>query len=103
MDNGKIPSATNNPNHVERYIKLTNQNTGEYLILPLAGSKGDKVTHNNPEFGLRMVLWSDSESPTGGYAWSHKVDYGKTINTSGAVRKEQLQKEAFAPVRCVKK
>ena len=104
VNNGKIPSATNNPNHVERYIKLANRDTGEYLILPLAGSKGDKATHNNPEFGLRMVLWSNSGSPMGGYAWSHKVDYGKTtINTRGSVSKEQLQKEAFAPVRCVKK
>lgn len=104
VNNGKVPSTTNNPNHAERYIKLTNRDTGEYLILPLAGSKGDKATHSNPEFGLRMVLWANSGSPMGGHAWSYKVDYGKTtINQRGSVGKSQLQKEAFAPVRCVKK
>lgn len=104
VNNGKVPSTTNNPNHAERYIKLTNRDTGEYLILPLAGSKGDKATHSNPEFGLRMVLWANSGSPMGGHAWSYKVDYGKTtINQRGSVSKSQLQKEAFAPVRCVKK
>lgn len=104
VNNGKIPSATNNSDHAERYLRLTNYNTGEYLILPLAGSKGDKSTSNNPEFGRRIVLWSNSDSPIGGHAWSYKIDYGNaTVNIRDERSKFQLQQEAFASVRCVKK
>lgn len=103
VNTGKVPSATNNPDHAERYVKLTKQDTGEYLILPLAGSKGDKSTTGNPEFGRRVVLWGNAESPAGGHAWAYKIDYNMIINTRGAVSKAQLPKESFASVRCVKK
>lgn len=40
----------------QHYVKFTSEDTGRYLIIPLAGGKGDKSTTNNPSFGKRAVL-----------------------------------------------
>lgn len=85
----------------QRYVKFTAEDTGRYLIIPLAGGKGDKSTSNNPAFGKRAVLWTNSNAGCpGGYALAYWMKFEN--NESTAITEERLQMEAFASVRCVK-
>lgn len=82
-----------------RYLKLTSDGGG-YLIIPLAGSKGDKSTTNNPGFGQRAVLWTDDNTGMqGGWARTHTVEYN---NGSPRMAASRLQMEGFASVRCIR-
>lgn len=97
-------SAINVPTGVTgtpRYVKLTAESDGRYLIIPLAGNKGDKSTTNNPGFGQRAVMWTnDNSGQYGGWARTHSI-----ILSGSAANFQQtsLQMEAFASVRCLKK
>ena len=86
----------------QHYVKFTSEDTGRYLIIPLAGGKGDKSTTNNPAFGKRAVLWtSERNGCPGGYAWAYWLPFEGKETT--AITERQLQMEAFASLRCVKK
>ena len=86
----------------QHYVKFTSEDTGRYLIIPLAGGKGDKSTTNNPSFGKRAVLWtSERNGCPGGYAWTYWLPFEGKETT--AIAERQLQMEAFASLRCVKK
>lgn len=86
----------------QRYVKLAAEGSDRSLIIPLAGNKGDKSTSNNPGFGMRAVLWSNNrEGCPGGYAWAYWLPFEAAA--SAAVAEQQLQMEAFASVRCVRK
>lgn len=83
------------------YVKFTSEDTGRYLIIPLAGGKGDKSTSNNPAFGKRAVLWTNSnQGCPGGYALAYWFPFEG--NESTTIVEQRLQMEAFASVRCVK-
>ena len=86
----------------QHYVKFTSEETNRYIIIPLAGGKGDKSTTNNPAFGKRAILWSnDRNGCPGGYAWTYWLPFeGKDSTT---MIEKQLQMEAFASVRCIKK
>lgn len=85
----------------QRYVKFTSEETGRSLIIPLAGGKGDKSSTNNPSFGKRAVLWTNSNSGCpGGYALAYWMKFENEDATT--ITEERLQMEAFASVRCVK-
>ena len=95
------PATSTNVGGTQRYVKLTSQATGNYLILPLAGSKGDKSTAADPQFGHRVMLWTNSNSgASGGHAWSCMMDFQGYSSTRMA--DYQLPAEGFTTVRCVK-
>lgn len=86
----------------QHYVKLASKDTERTLFIPLAGGKGDKSTSNNPSFGKRAVLWtSERNGCPGGYAWAYWLPFEGKDTT--LIKKQQLQMEAFASVRCVKK
>ncbi len=88
-------------NGVCRYVKLTSQATGNCLILPLAGYKGDKSTAASSNFGRDMVFWgNDNQGCPGGYARAMRFmfNWGNACNAEVF----QFQMEAFAAVRAVK-
>lgn len=86
----------------QHYVKFTSEETKHCLIIPLVGGKGDKTTSNNPGFGKRAVLWaSERNGCPGGYAWAYWLPFEGAERTT--IKKQQLQMEAFASVRCVKK
>lgn len=86
----------------QHYVKFTSEDTGRYLIIPLAGGKGDKSTSNNPSFGKRAVLWtSQRDGCPGGYAWAYWMQFEGKDST--VIAEQRLQMEAFASLRCVKK
>ncbi|MDE5732635.1 MAG: fibrobacter succinogenes major paralogous domain-containing protein, partial [Bacteroidales bacterium] len=59
-------------------------------------------TTNNPAFGKRAVLWtSGRDGCPGGYAWAYWLPFEG--NETAVIAERQLQMEAFASVRCVKK
>ena len=83
------------------YVKFTSMDTRRFLIIPLAGNKGDKSTAADPGFGLRAALWTDSNNGCpGGHALARWMRFeGKTATK---INEESLPMEAFASVRCVK-
>ncbi|MDE6553276.1 MAG: hypothetical protein K2K98_10015 [Muribaculaceae bacterium] len=88
-------------NGVCRYVKLTSQETGNCLILPLAGYKGDKSTAASSNYGRDMVFWgNDNQGCPGGYARAMRFmfNWGNACNAEVF----QFQMEAFAAVRAVK-
>lgn len=86
----------------QRYVKFTSGDTGNTLIIPLAGGKGDKSTTNNPSFGMRAVLWaSENTGCSGGYAMAFWLPFENAETTTA--KRQQLQMEAFASLRCVRK
>ncbi|MDC2231792.1 fibrobacter succinogenes major paralogous domain-containing protein [Bacteroides thetaiotaomicron] len=86
----------------QHYVKFTSEDTGRSLIIPLAGSKGDKSSSNNPAFGKRAVLWTNERNGLpGGYAWAYWLPFEGA--ETAVIKKQRLQMEAFASVRCVKK
>lgn len=85
----------------QRYVKFTSEETGRSLFIPLAGSKGDKSTSNNPAFGKRAVIWTDSnQGCPGGHALTYTMKFENDETT--VISEDRLQMEAFASVRCVK-
>ena len=98
---GKLSTPTG-VTGTQHYVKFTSEETKRCLIIPLAGRKGDKTTSNNPGFGRRAVLWaSERNGCPGGYAWAYWLPFEGAERTT--IKKQQLQMEAFASVRCVKK
>ncbi len=97
---GDVVTPTN-VNGVCRYLKFISQETGNCLILPLAGYKGDKSTAASSNFGRDGVYWSN-ENPNcpGGYARAYRFlfNWGDKCN----MQEFQFQMEAFAYVRAVK-
>lgn len=97
---GDVVTPTN-VNGVRRYLKFVSEETGNCLILPLAGYKGDKSTAASANFGRDGVYWS-SENPNcpGGYARAYRFmfNWGDQCN----MQEFQFQMEAFAYVRAVK-
>lgn len=86
---------------VGRYIKFTSDDTGNYLILPLAGYKGDKSTAASPNFGRDAVYWTNNrDNCWGGYARAYRFMFN--WGESCAMEEFQFQMEAFAYVRAIK-
>lgn len=97
---GDVVTPTN-VNGVCRYMKLTSQQTGNCLILPLAGYKGDKSTAMSSNFGRDMVYWgNDNPGCPGGYARAMRFMF----NWGNECTAEEFQwpMEAFSYVRAVK-
>lgn len=97
---GDVVTPTN-VNGVCRYLKFISEETGNTLILPLAGYKGDKSTAMSSNFGRDVVIWSNSnESCPGGYARAYRFlfNWGNQCQ----MQDFQFQMEAFAYVRAVK-
>lgn len=88
-------------NGVCRYLKLTSEETGNYLILPLGGYKGDKSTAMSSNYGRDMVYWSNNcTNCNGGHARAMRFMF----NWGNSCTAEEFQwpMEAFAYVRAVK-
>lgn len=86
---------------VPRYMKFTSNDTGNVLILPIAGYKSDKSTAANPLFGKDVVYWTNSNaSCKGGHARAFRFmfNYGETSKMD----EFQWPMEAFAYVRAIK-
>ncbi|MDE6335858.1 MAG: hypothetical protein K2L34_04735, partial [Muribaculaceae bacterium] len=84
-----------------RYMKFTSNDTGNVLILPIAGWKGDKSTAANPTFGKDAVYWTNSNvSCWGGHARAFRFMF----NWGDEAKMEEFQfaMEAFAYVRAIK-
>lgn len=87
-----------------RYLKLTSQETGNYLIFPLGGGKVNKQSSSDPGLGKGFRMWA-TEGPE-----SAKSDYAGDFYywpNTGSVAKMGFdgprKKEAYAYVRCIKK
>ena len=97
---GDVVTPTN-VNGVCRYLKLTSQITGNCLILPLAGYKGDKSTAASSNFGRDAVYWgNDNVGCPGGHARAMRMLFNWGANCDPNIF--QFQMEAFAYVRAVK-
>ncbi len=86
---------------VARYMKFTSNDTGNVLILPIAGYKSDKSTASNPAFGKDAVYWTNSRiSCKGGHARAFRFMF----NWGDTSKMDEFQwpMEAFAYVRAVK-
>lgn len=88
-------------NGVCRYLKFISEDTGNVLILPLGGFKGDKSTAASANFGRDVVYWTNSNvSCPGGYARAYRFMFN--WGDSCQMQEFQFQMEAFAYVRCIK-
>ncbi|MDE6631651.1 MAG: fibrobacter succinogenes major paralogous domain-containing protein [Muribaculaceae bacterium] len=97
---GDVVTPTN-VNGVCRYMKLTSEETGNCLILPLAGWKGDKSTAATANFGRDAVYWgNDNNGCWGGYARAMRFMFN--WGYSCMAETFQFEMEAFAYVRAVK-
>lgn len=97
---GDVVTPTN-VNGVCRYLKFISEETGNTLILPLAGYKSDKSTAASANFGRDGVYWSNSNaSCPGGYARAYRFMFNWGDNCQ--MQDFQFQMEAFAYVRAVK-
>lgn len=86
---------------VGRYMKFTSNDTGNVLILPIAGYKGDKSTASNPAFGKDAVYWTNSNaSCKGGHARAYRFLFNWTDTCN--MEEFQFAMEAFAYVRAIK-
>ncbi len=97
---GDVVTPTN-VNGVCRYMKLTSEETGNCLILPLAGYKGDKSTAASSNFGRDVVYWgNDNLNCPGGHARAMRFMF----NWGAQCTAEEFQwpMEAFSYVRAVK-
>lgn len=86
---------------VGRYMKFKSNVTGNVLILPIGGYKGDKSTAANPAFGKDGVYWTNSNvSCKGGHARGFRFMF----NWGNEAKMEEFQfaMEAFAYVRAIK-
>lgn len=84
-----------------RYMKFKSNKTGNVLILPISGYKGDKSTASNPGFGKDVVYWTNSNiSCWGGHARAFRFMFN---NGNEAIMEEfQWPMEAFSYVRAIK-
>ncbi len=84
-----------------RYMKFTSNDTGRFLILPIAGYKGDKSTAANPTFGKDAVYWTNSNASCKG---GHARGFRFMFNWGDTAKMEEFQfaMEAFAYVRAIK-
>lgn len=97
---GDVKTPTN-VNGVARYMKFTSEDTGNVLIFPLGGYKGDKSTAMSSNFGRDVVYWSNSNpSCPGGYARAYRFMFN--WGDKCQMQDFQFQMEAFAYVRAVK-
>lgn len=97
---GDVETPTN-VNGVCRYLKFISNETGNCLILPLAGWKGDKSTAASANFGRDGVYWSNNcENCAGGHAkaWRFMFNWGDSCE----MQEFQFAMEAFAYVRAIK-
>lgn len=86
-----------------RYLSLTSD-TGASLFIPLAGQKGDKSGTNNPNFGQGFSIWTNErKGATSGWAWTGYFWPGINNDKGTLPADSQLQAEAYAYLRCVKK
>lgn len=101
--NGKLVTPTG-VTGTQRYVKLVSDATGNTLIFPMAGYKGDKSTSNNPDFGNWALMWTnDRTGCPGGYAWMRRLRFNSAANSISVIDEYQWQMEGFGYVRCVKK
>ncbi|MDE5586374.1 MAG: fibrobacter succinogenes major paralogous domain-containing protein [Muribaculaceae bacterium] len=97
---GNVVTPTN-VNGVCRYLKLTSAETGNTLILPYGGYKGDKSTAMSSNFGKDMVYWgNDNNGCAGGHARAIRFMFNWGNRCVPNVF--QWPMEAFAYVRGVK-
>lgn len=84
-----------------RYMKFKSNDTGNELILPIAGYKSDKSTAANPLYGKDVVYWTNSNQ---GCKGGHARAYRFMFNYGDAAKMEEFQwpMEAFAYVRAIK-
>lgn len=98
---GLQPAAINGVSVNARYLKLTSQQTGNSLFIPLSGYKWDKSTTTNPQFGHGFVLWSN-EYHSGGYSNAVRYWPGNNVTSAVMAANYRLPAESFSYVRCVK-
>ncbi len=97
---GTIQTPTNVGGQI-RYMKFTSNDTGNVLILPIAGYKSDKSTAANPVFGRNAVYWTNSNiSCWGGHARAFRFMFEG--GESCKMEEFQWPMEAFAYVRAIK-
>ncbi len=97
---GEIQTPTNVGGKI-RYMKFTSNDTGNVLILPIAGYKSDKSTASNPVFGRNAVYWTNSnQSCWGGHARAFRFMFEG--GESCKMEEFQWPMEAFAYVRAIK-
>ena len=97
---GTIQTPTNVGGQI-RYMKFTSNDTGNVLILPIAGYKSDKSTTANPVFGRNAVYWTNSNiSCWGGHARAFRFMFEG--GESCKMEEFQWPMEAFAYVRAIK-
>ena len=97
---GNIQTPTNVGGQI-RYMKFTSNDTGNVLILPIAGYKSDKNTTANPVFGRNAVYWTNSnQSCWGGHARAFRFMFEG--GESCKMEEFQWPMEAFAYVRAIK-
>lgn len=97
---GDVVTPTN-VNGICRYLKFISNETGNTLILPLAGWKGDKSTAASANFGRDGVYWSNNcENCAGGHAkaWRFLFNWGDSCE----MQEFQFAMEAFAYIRAIK-
>lgn len=97
---GNIQTPTNVGGQI-RYMKFKSNDTGNVLILPIAGYKSDKSTTANPVFGRNAVYWTNSnQSCWGGHARAFRFMFEG--GESCKMEEFQWPMEAFAYVRAIK-
>ncbi|MDE6547445.1 MAG: fibrobacter succinogenes major paralogous domain-containing protein [Muribaculaceae bacterium] len=97
---GTIQTPTNVGGQI-RYMKFTSNDTGNVLILPIAGYKGDKSTTANPVFGRNAVYWTNNcQGCWGGHARAFRFMFEG--GESCKMEEFQWPMEAFAYVRAIK-
>lgn len=89
-----------------RYLKITSLESGNYLIFPLSGAKGDKVSGTDPGLGQRFRLWKAEYSATGEAGSGGRIadlKYEPLARTVAIPSFDSSRpKEAYSYVRCLK-
>ena len=86
---------------VGRYMKFKSNDTGNELILPIAGYKSDKSTAANALLGKDAVYWTNSnQSCYGGHARAFRFMFN--WGEEAAMDEFQWPMEAFAYARAIK-
>lgn len=86
-----------------RYLKISSVETGNYLIIPLSGSKPDKSTTSDPSLGRQVKLWSAIALSASDGRATDKIYVPELRTVATPSVDERHPKEAYDYVRCIKK